>query len=316
MKIYDTLVIGAGMSGISAARYLQEQGLSVVLLDKGSRPGGRMACRPIHGQLIDHGAQYFSAESEEFKAALNPLIANKSIKPWFKLDDQKKERYISPDGMNSVPKALASNLEIIQQEKVLQIEAISEGYKANDISAKSLILTPPVPQTLEILENSGVKLANYNELAALKYDPCIALLVVTKLKYQLGNSLYMRETDPSKLISWITDNGNKLEGDYLPGSALTIHLSPSGSSKMLSWEKADISSHVLNHLELKPEEVLDVFVHKWRYSIPVKPLSCGFIPLEPLDKALIAGEIFCGSKVEGAFLSGLASGKEIAAQLS
>jgi predicted NAD/FAD-dependent oxidoreductase len=41
------LVIGAGLAGLTAARRLQDRGHTVVVVDKGRAPGGRMATRRI-----------------------------------------------------------------------------------------------------------------------------------------------------------------------------------------------------------------------------------------------------------------------------
>ncbi|MEU9329997.1 NAD(P)/FAD-dependent oxidoreductase [Streptomyces canus] len=47
---YDVVVIGAGFAGIVAARDLTDRGRSVVVLEAGSRTGGRTYARPFAGQ--------------------------------------------------------------------------------------------------------------------------------------------------------------------------------------------------------------------------------------------------------------------------
>ena len=61
----DVVVVGAGLSGLTAARFLQENGHHVVVLDKGRGLGGRMATRRISipdgsTAILDHGAQFFT----------------------------------------------------------------------------------------------------------------------------------------------------------------------------------------------------------------------------------------------------------------
>ena len=77
----DVLVIGAGMTGIACARQLQVAGLDVVLLDKGRGIGGRMATRRVElgGQTIrfDHGAQYITARSADFKQLLGEVTGER-----------------------------------------------------------------------------------------------------------------------------------------------------------------------------------------------------------------------------------------------
>ena len=63
MKIYDCIVIGAGISGLFAANRLQTEGLEVLVLDKGRGLGGRMATRRISSGVFDHGAQFFTVKN-------------------------------------------------------------------------------------------------------------------------------------------------------------------------------------------------------------------------------------------------------------
>lgn len=39
--LYDVVIIGGGVSGLSAAKYLEEQGVDLVLLEATERLGGR-----------------------------------------------------------------------------------------------------------------------------------------------------------------------------------------------------------------------------------------------------------------------------------
>ncbi|MEU5302570.1 FAD-dependent oxidoreductase, partial [Streptomyces noursei] len=47
---YDAVVVGAGFAGITAARDLADRGRSVVLLEAGTRIGGRTYTRPFTGR--------------------------------------------------------------------------------------------------------------------------------------------------------------------------------------------------------------------------------------------------------------------------
>ena len=63
----DILVVGAGMAGLAAARHLRQAGCQVLLVDKGRRPGGRLATRSLGSGVFDHGAQYFTARDPYFQ---------------------------------------------------------------------------------------------------------------------------------------------------------------------------------------------------------------------------------------------------------
>ena len=62
----NVVVIGAGLSGLMAAKSLQVQGHKVLVVDKGRSVGGRLATRRIGTATLDHGAQFFTVRSEEF----------------------------------------------------------------------------------------------------------------------------------------------------------------------------------------------------------------------------------------------------------
>jgi len=60
------IVVGAGLSGLTAARHIAAGGHDVTVLDKGRSSGGRCATRRIGDAVLDHGAQFFTVRSAEF----------------------------------------------------------------------------------------------------------------------------------------------------------------------------------------------------------------------------------------------------------
>jgi monoamine oxidase len=67
---YDVAIIGAGAAGIAAGRRIASTGKSYVILEAGSRAGGRIASTSLpSGAVYDRGANRFSAPSR------NPLVA-------------------------------------------------------------------------------------------------------------------------------------------------------------------------------------------------------------------------------------------------
>jgi NAD(P)-binding Rossmann-like domain/Flavin containing amine oxidoreductase len=54
---FDCIVVGAGLSGLTAARLLQSAGLSTLIIESSDRPGGRVKSDIIDGYTLDHGFQ-------------------------------------------------------------------------------------------------------------------------------------------------------------------------------------------------------------------------------------------------------------------
>jgi renalase len=59
--VSTVLIVGAGLTGLSAARHALERGWAPLLVDKGTGPGGRLATRWIGEReaRFDTGAQFF-----------------------------------------------------------------------------------------------------------------------------------------------------------------------------------------------------------------------------------------------------------------
>ena len=70
----DVLVVGAGLSGLIAARRLQEQGLRVRVLEARARVGGRMVSHSLaDGSVVDLGGQWGGSTHHRFAALLEEL---------------------------------------------------------------------------------------------------------------------------------------------------------------------------------------------------------------------------------------------------
>ena len=67
----DVLIVGAGVSGLSAAVHLHRQGLSVKLLEARDHIGGRVWTDLYEGYLLDHGFQILLTEYPECKSLLD-----------------------------------------------------------------------------------------------------------------------------------------------------------------------------------------------------------------------------------------------------
>ncbi|WP_107666255.1 flavin monoamine oxidase family protein [Cyanothece sp. BG0011] len=69
---YDCIVVGAGLSGLVAARNLQRAGYQVLVLEAQERIGGRMYGRYVApDQYVDFGGQWVGPTQDRFLALLN-----------------------------------------------------------------------------------------------------------------------------------------------------------------------------------------------------------------------------------------------------
>lgn len=95
----QTLVIGAGISGLATAYSLQKAGISTLIVDSASRPGGVIQSMKRDGYLLECGPQSFSGNSQ-----LTTLCDDLGLLGDRVLADPKAPRYVLIDGqLKAVP---------------------------------------------------------------------------------------------------------------------------------------------------------------------------------------------------------------------
>lgn len=72
---YDVIIVGAGLTGISAARQLRKSGINSIILEATSSVGGRLRTHQVSGCLLDEGFQVL--------LPAYPSIRNDSLKHEF-----------------------------------------------------------------------------------------------------------------------------------------------------------------------------------------------------------------------------------------
>ena len=115
----DVVVVGAGLSGLTAAQLLQANGHHVVVLDKGRGLGGRMATRRISTPdgstaILDHGAQFFTVRDEGFQQMVDRWITDGVVREWCRgfVAEDGHPRYVVNNGMTALTKHIAQGLDV------------------------------------------------------------------------------------------------------------------------------------------------------------------------------------------------------------
>lgn len=67
----ETIIIGAGLAGLTAANYLHQKGKPFLLLEASGRVGGRVKTTEKQGFLLDHGFQVLATAYPEARALLD-----------------------------------------------------------------------------------------------------------------------------------------------------------------------------------------------------------------------------------------------------
>lgn len=330
-------VIGAGISGLFAARTLADHGMEVVLFEKSRGVGGRMATRrtPAH-QKFDHGAQYFTARDERFlryvrsweelgvvanwpdptQGADNQIavIKNGQIESY----SNSEQRFVGTPGMNSIGKHLANGLDIRLNTQIDSIAQRENRLILKD-SAQNLlgdfdrlVISAPAAQTAELLSEFPTL---RDPISKIIMNPCWA--VMAEFPQPLTEHWAAAFVHDSP-ISWVSRNQTK-PGRQSPREQLIIHANPQWSTSHWDEDPDQVAALLLDELwqaaPVASQNPSHLVAHRWKYAIPVNPTK-----LESyfdVDYGIAAcGDWANGSRVEGAFLSGMSAAGRILGTLT
>ncbi|GAB6090749.1 NAD(P)/FAD-dependent oxidoreductase [Spirochaeta dissipatitropha] len=333
----SVLIVGAGLSGLSAADILTQEGIKVCVLEKSRGVGGRMATRRIGDAIFDHGAQFMTVRDNAFAQAIAGWSQAGSVKEWFSSTGTggTHTRYRGNPSMTAIARTLSQSMDVQLSTRVVSLSPdpsphLSPHNKAGwravkesgeTIVADAVILTSPVPQSLALLD-AGLTALPRNirqELEDIFYESCIAVMAVLEEKSRLPEQGWLVPTEGP--IAWIADNQSK---GISPVPAVTIHAKAGFSETHWEDDRQKTGEYLLSAArQWLGCGVRDFQVHGWRYSKPVgvRTQQCLGIGPQPgsdggsLPPLVFAGDAFGRSRVEGAFLSGRAAAAYLIARL-
>ena len=332
----NVLIIGAGLSGLLAAQQLVANGQQVTIVDKGTTVGGRLATRRIGPGRADHGAQFFTVRDELFRQAVDTWQKAGLAYIWgtgwsdgslAETPNDGHPRYAIHGGMNALAKYLADQLTsrgvtIHTNHRITQLTEAKSGWVAVDESgtnytASAVLLTPPVPQSLALLDAGTVQLSSEDRAALeqVAYAPCLCAL------FWLEGSIALPEPGaiqrPGTDISWVADNQAK--GISPEATLITVHAGPDYSRQ--HYDAPDEELLATLQASLQPFTAGRVKVHeaqlkRWRYALPTVLHPARYLQATGLPPLLFGGDGFGHARMEGAALSGLAMGAQLRSVLA
>jgi predicted NAD/FAD-dependent oxidoreductase len=302
--------VGAGLAGLVAAQELRRLGQPVVVLESSDVPGGRLATAQVGGATFDHGAQFFTTRSEAFTGFAADLVAGGVAFEWCRGFNEVDgyPRYACHGGMAALADHLSVGLDVRTGVTVRSVAPGASGAgpgaglvvdtDAGELVAASVLLTPPVPQSLALLARFPVDPA----LRDVRYHKVLALLV------SLDGPSAVPEPGARQLadgpFSFVADNRRK---GISTRSAVTFHTAHGLSGERWAAPDAEIEAELLAEARpwLGDAAIAGTQLRRWEHSGPVTPWpeACCRVA----DGVVIAGDAFAGPKVEGAYLSGLAA---------
>ena len=311
-------VVGAGISGLFAARTLADHGLEVRVFDKGRGPGGRSSTRQEGEFSFDHGAQYFTARDDRLRCYVESWVNEGLVQYWqgrigiaaggeVRLKGDGIDRFVGVPGMSAVAGHLASQLDIFYESKVNGIEWSPNDLRLIGDSGEDLgsfdvgiVAIPPEQAASLMVESSNLT----KQVQSVKMLPAWAVMAVFDRSLDLELDGVFVHDSP---LSWAARNNSK------PGRSdhecWVLHGTNEWSGSHLEKNEEEVSAGLLQAffeaIGSQPIQPIFAKAHRWRYAQAENPLKVGCL----WDAKLRLGA--CGdwcqmSRIEGAFLGGMA----------
>jgi len=326
-------VIGAGIAGLSCAKTLTDLGYPVKVFEKSKGLSGRCSTRKRDDISFDHGAQFFTVKSDDFKKILDVGLSNGAIAQWqpkMYSEQQSASWYVGVPGMSSLGNLFELNsiVQIHCEVKNLNYDhqtwTISYQNQDKDVQENfdHVVLAIPPQQALALLQRSILTNKELdadlnpilNTLSQLEMYPCWTLMLETDDQFHKHwpyDAYQCPESSmESEAIAWVARNSSK------PGrqsNGLTeqwiIQATPQWSRLHLEEQGEFISQKLINEVEHLfgiqiSSSVVKSITHRWRYARVNPHQSEHPFILNPNLHLGICGDFFTKSRVEAAFLSG------------
>ncbi len=339
-------IIGAGIAGLSCATVLQAAGHSVQVFDKSNNAGGRMSTRrgdqrrsdltegnhkqDDHAREMswqcDHGAQYFTARNDDFRAEVARWCEAGAAVRWdacvrvhkggaWQTLGSARERFVGTPAMTAPARLLAAKLPVTfgatvqalappsctPERTPWRLQTAEHGVLDNEFDAVMLAL--PAPQALAMLDN---RMPHWTApLLAVKMRPCWAVMLQFDAPVSLALDAAFINDGP---LRWIARDNSK------PGrpthESWVLHASPEWSEANLETPPEMIAAALIAAFVALGGAVPQSWrAHRWRYASSAQPSALGAL-WDDVAQLGLCGDWLNGDKVEGAWLSG----KKLAAQ--
>jgi renalase len=167
-------IIGAGLTGIAAARHLRALGLAPTLYEKSRGYGGRCATKRWQDCRIDHGAQYFTLRDSAFREAVQTHSGDQVLTLTSPIVDAtltplpSADRYYHRAGNSRLVRDLAADLDVRLETPIIPLCQHGGCWTLAGETYDHVLSTAPLPQTLHLFNQP---------LAADPFIPCLALLL-------------------------------------------------------------------------------------------------------------------------------------------
>jgi hypothetical protein len=322
-------IVGAGIAGLTVAGVLAPRA-QITVFEKSRGVGGRMATRRAGPWQFDHGTQFFTARSSDFRTFLDPHIASGAVADWngrlvyLGCGEAPRKRlwfephYVACPSMSALCKVVSGGIAVHTGVEVAPLtERTAGAWNLQDAAGAPLgnfdavICTAPAPQTVRLLD---FHLAPDAALRRVRYRACFALMLGLEGAAAPGWIAGKARDNP---IEWIAVQSTRPGRN--PAVAMVAHASADWSDRHLESDAGELQrilQHAFGELTgIDASRVTHAALHRWRYAL-LDPETATGAPFLSWSHGLAATGDWCSaSRVEDAWHAGRRLAADILAAL-
>lgn len=317
-------IVGAGLSGLMAARVLRDR-FSVSVFEKHAQPGGRCTTFDGFGMPIDSGAQYLTARSPALKPYIQRWLATGLIQPWdaalAAVSDETSiapasagvTRYVACPGMDALAKALCHGLSLQYGHEVSDVtynDRWTLAFSAGGAAAAfdHVILALPYGALTSLAPEAYLPSAIRDPAMA----PCWAVVAAYHQPISPDYGGIFVNSGP---LGWLAFNHTKPARSAT--TTLVLHASPEWSRTNAGLSPEVVTRTLLDAaakvVDLPPPTQTHALF--WPEARALAPLENRSYTHEDVPLT-VCGDWCAGNRVEGALLSGMSAAEQVAEAFS
>lgn len=250
-EIFDVVIIGAGLGGITLAREMNNK--NILLIDKAKSVGGRAATRRLGEFPVNHGLNGFIVTDPKLSSLVEIGLKHNLL-------ESRNSKVFATTSINAWMKLLAQELKVKKETKVTCFKKNNDLIEVYDergsqvAVCRYLVITTPAFQAQAILEESGFP---SSFLEKVKYSTLVRHYLLLNSEINHSHLNLYEKIDSQKFLY-----------------KLDIHSPVSESMNMMSREEID--GFLRSLLKVEASQILDSYTHRWLYSEVETPIDIDF----------------------------------------